>query len=166
MTQAQARTVTVWRAPRNYRIGTIYASVLLVALSVYVLVMYQYLAVLGVALVLGAVGRIWWMVVRPRMVAGPEGVDVLWTRTPEHIDWKDIRGVEPTQEGLKIACSGGRTVLARYPQKPAGRLTEPTEAEVTAAFLAQRAAWQRKPSGPEPVYTPPPPPAKPGKGRK
>ena len=80
MTQAQARTVTVWQAPRNYRFGTIYVSVLLVALSAYLLVMYQYYALLGVALVLGAVGRVWWMVVRPRMVAGPDGVDV-WAST-------------------------------------------------------------------------------------
>jgi hypothetical protein len=133
--------------------------VALMMLSVVVLVAYRWYALLGVVLVLAAVARTYWVLLRPSLTAGPDGVRIVWERSPVRLSWREIRRVEPTIEGLKITCSGGREVLARYPCKPV-RATEPTEADVTATYLAQRAAWDRKPTGPEPVYTPPPTPAR------
>ena len=72
------------------------------------------------------------------------------------LPWKEIRRVEPGPDGLTIICAGGREVLSRVPQQRKTAAAEPTEADLTAAYLAQRAAWARKPSGPAPTYTPPP----------
>lgn len=150
----------VWRAARNYRVAGGAVSAALVLLSLSVLIAYRWYAVIGVVLVMAAVARTYWVLLRPSMTAGPDGVRIVWERTPVRLAWKEIRRVEPTLEGLKITCSGGREVLARYPQRPAGRVKDLTEADATAAYLAQRAAWERKPTGPEPTYTPPPPPAR------
>ncbi len=150
----------VWRAARNYRIAGGVVSAALVVLSLIIVFVYRWYAVIGVVLVMAAVVRTYWVLLRPSMTADPDGVQIVWERTPVRLTWKEIRRVEPTVEGLKITCSGGREVLARYPQQPAGRVKEPTEADVTAAYLAQRAAWARKPTGPEPTYLPPPAPAR------
>jgi hypothetical protein len=149
----------VWRAPRTYRVvgGVVCAA--LVGLSLVVLLAYRWYALLGVILVLAAVARTYWVLLRPSLTAGPDGVRIVWGRAPIHLSWTEIRRVEPTIEGLKITCSGGREAYTRYPQKPA-RATGPTEADLTAAYLAQRAAWARKPAGLEPTYTPPPAPVR------
>jgi hypothetical protein len=157
---SEAEMITVWRAPRNYRIGAAWVCVALVAMSVWVLVVYGALALIGVALVLALVARTWWQLVRPRMTAGPDGIEIVSGRRPERITWSEIRRCEPTVEGIKIVCSGGREVLARYPQQPPRPVPERTEADATAAYLAQRAAWERKPTGPAPVYDPPPKPVR------
>jgi hypothetical protein len=146
----------VWRAARNYRVAGATICAALVVLSLVVLIAYRWYALLGVVLVLAAVVRTYWVLLRPSLTAGPEGVQVVWERTPVRLAWSQIRRVEPTIEGLKITVSGDREVLARYPQQPAGRVSGATEADLTAAYLAQRAAWARKPAGPEPTYTPPP----------
>lgn len=149
----------VWRAARTYRVAAGAACAALLVLSLVVLVAYRWYAVLGVLLVLAAVVRTYWVLLRPSLTAGPDGVRIVWERAPVDLSWAQIRRVEPTIDGLKITCSGGREVHARYPHKPI-RATEPTEADITAAYLAQRAAWARKPSGPEPTYTPPPAPVR------
>jgi hypothetical protein len=155
-----AGQVYVWRATRNYRLIAAGGSTLLALLSILVLLRYHWFAVLGVALVMAAIVRTYWLVVRPSLTAGPGGLDIVWERTPVHLDWTDVRRVDPTIEGLKITLSGGREVTARYPQKPPVATKELTEADLAAAYLAQRAAWARKPTGPEPTYTPPAAPAK------
>jgi hypothetical protein len=87
-------------------------------------------------------------------------VRVVADRAPVELAWSQIRRVEADGSGLTIVCSGGRTVRSRYPQQPARPLGATSEAEAAAAYLAQRAAWERKPTGPVPVYVPPPrPPA-------
>jgi len=113
-----------------------------------------------VALVLAVVARTWWVLLRPKLTAGPDGVQVVHGRIPVHLPWPEIRRCEPTPEGLKIIAKGGREVLARYPQQRVPAATEPTEADAAAAYLAQRAAWARRPTGPMPVYVAPPRPAK------
>jgi hypothetical protein len=156
----ESETVTVWRAPRNYRIGAAVAVVILLLLSVNVLVLYGYLALIGVVLVLAVVAQTWWNLLRPKLTAGPDGVDVVSGRTPVHLDWSEIRRCEPTTQGLKIVGTNGREVLSRFPQQRAANAASPTEADATAAYLAQRAAWARKSTGPAPTYTAPPSPAK------
>lgn len=156
----ESETVTVWRAPRNHRIGAAAAIVVLLLLSVNVVVRYGYLATVGVLLVLAVVAVTWWNLLRPKLTAGPDGVNVVTGRAPVHLDWSQIRRCEPTPAGLKIICAGGREVLSRFPQQRATASDVPTEADATAAYLVQRAAWARKPAGPVPSYTAPPPPAR------
>src|SRR5262245_8170726 len=147
----------VWRAPRGTRLGVTAVCAVLVLMSALVLVRYGYLALIGVGLVLALVVRTWFLVLRPQLTAAPDGVRIIADRTPVELAWSEIRRVEATGSGLTIVCSGGREVRARYPQQPARPLGVTSEAEATAAYLAQRAAWERKPTGPVPVYVAPPP---------
>lgn len=149
----------VWRAePRSRLIASVVMVVLLV-LSVRVLYAWGYLATIGVLLVLGVIAQTWWVLLRPKLTAGPDGVVVVSGRTPEHLAWKDIRRAQPGRTGFTIVTTDGREVVSRFPIKRDGT---DTEADAAAAYLAQRAAWERKPSGPAPTYTyePPPLPAK------
>jgi hypothetical protein len=155
---SQVETVTVWRADRRYRLAAAAVIAVLLLLSVRVLVTYGYLALLGVGLVLAVIFQTWWMLLRPKLSAGPTGVEVVSGRAVVRLPWKEIRRCEPGPDGLKIVCSGGREVLSRVPQQRKTTATEPTEADLTAAYLAQRAAWARRPSGPAPIYAPPPKP--------
>jgi hypothetical protein len=150
--------VYVWQAPQRIRMGVTAVCALLVLLSAWIISVYGVYAVIGVGLVLALVVRTWWMVLRPRITAGRDGVRVVSGRTPVDLSWAEIRRVEAHGDGLKIVCSGGREVRARYPQQPPRALGVTTEAEAVAAFLAQRAAWARKPTGAEPSYVAPPPP--------
>ncbi len=153
---SEVEAVTVWRADRRYRLAAIVVIVVLLVLSVRVVLAYGYLAFLGVGLVLAGIFQTWWMLLRPRLSAGPDGVEVVSGRGLVRLPWKEIRRCEPGPDGVKIVCAGGREVLSRVPQQRKTAAAEPTEADLTAAYLAQRAAWARKPSGPAPTYTPPP----------
>jgi len=153
---SDADAVTVWRADRRYRIGAYIVIAVLLVLSARVLIAYGYLALIGVVLVLAAVGQTWWNLLRPKLTAGPEGVVVVNGRAPVHLPWQEIRRVEAGREGLTIICAGGRSVVSRFPQQRPAPAEQRTEADAAAAYLAQRAAWERKPSGPAPVYKPPP----------
>ena len=158
---SEVETVTVWRADRRYRWAAIAVIVVLLLLSARLLVSYGYLALLGVALVLAVIVQTWWTLLRPRLSAGAEGVEVVSGRGVVRLSWSEIRRCEPGPEGVKIFCTNGREVLARYPQQRTVAANQPSEADLTAAYLAQRAAWARKPSGPVPSYIPPPPPKPP-----
>jgi len=155
---SEVETVTVWRADRRHRLAAGAVIVVLLLLSVRVLVAYGYLALLGVGLVLAVIVQTWWMLLRPKLSAGPDGVEVVSGRGVVRLPWQEIRRCEPGPDGLKIVCAGGREVLSRVPQQRRAAADEPTEADQTAAYLAQRAAWARKPSGPVPAYIPPPKP--------
>lgn len=142
----------VWRADRRYRIAAAVAIAVLLALSLRILTIYGYLAIIGVALVAALAARVWWVLLRPKLTAGPSGVQVVHGLAAVHVPWPEIRRCEPTPEGLKIFIRNGGVVRARYPQQP-------TEADAAAAYLVQRAAWARRPTGPMPVYVPPSTPA-------
>jgi hypothetical protein len=150
----------VWRADRRHRIAGGVVMVVLLLLSLQVLINYGYLAIIGVTLVLALVARTWWVLLRPRLTAGPDGVLVVNGRVPVHLTWPEIRRCEPTPDGLKITARDAREVVARYPQQPAVAAAELTEADAASAYLVQRAAWARKPTGPLPVYVAPARPAK------
>lgn len=155
-----AEQTYVWRADARYRVAGGAVIAVLALLSAQVLRTYGYLAIIGVLLVLGVIARTWWVLLRPRLTASPEGVEVVHGRAPVSLEWPEIRRCEPTPDGLKIFVKDGGVVVARYPQRPAVAVSESTEADAAAAYLAQRAAWARKPTGPLPVYVPPPRSAK------
>jgi hypothetical protein len=149
----------VWRAEARSRLIATVVIVVLLLLSARVLYAWGYLAAIGVLLVLGVIAQTYWVLLRPRLTAGPDGVDVVAGRTPEHLDWTDIRRAQPGRTGFTIVTVDGREVVSRFPIK---KTDTDTEADAAAAYLAQRAAWARKPSGPAPSYSyePPPPVAK------
>jgi len=151
-------TTYVWRANRRYRIAAGVAIAILLVLSLRILMSYGYLAIIGVALLAALAARVWWVLLRPKLTAGPGGVQVVHGLAPVHVPWPEIRRCEPTPEGLKIFTRNAGVVRARYPQLPAG-VAGPNEADATAAYLVQRAAWARRPTGPMPVYVPPQPTA-------
>jgi len=153
---SEVEAVTVWRADRRYRLAAAAVVAVLLLLSVRVLLAYGYLALLGVGLVLAVIFQTWWMLLRPKLSAGPDGVEVVSGRGVVRLPWKEIRRCEPGPDGLKIVLAGGREVLSRVPQQRKIAAAQPTEADLTAAYLAQRAAWARKPTGSVPTYTPPP----------
>ena len=92
------------------------------------------------------------MLLRPRLTAGPDGVVVVAGRDVVRLPWRDIRRCEPGADGLTIICADGRRVVSRFPQQRQAAASTPTEADRAAAYLAQRAAWERKPKGPAPRY--------------
>jgi hypothetical protein len=137
--------VIVWRASEPLRIFSNVAIGVLAILAVIVGVTYGYLATIGILLVAAAAFQVWWAVLRPRLSAGPDGVEVVGTsREPVRLAWRDIRRCEVVADGLKIVGSNGREVVSRFPARP--------EAESVAAYLGQRAAWTRRPSGAPPRY--------------
>jgi hypothetical protein len=154
---SNADQVMVWQAARSLRLFSYGAIVVVLALAVRVVISFGYLATIGVVLVLAAISQVWWMILRPRMVAGPGGVDIVLHREPVHVDWRDIRGAEAGPEGIKIYCSNGREVTSRFPSKSKSAVAgQETEADRVASYLGQRAAWERRPSGDRPPHYVPP----------
>ena len=148
--------VIVWQAARGLRLFSYAAIAVVLLLSIRVVISFGYLATIGVVLVLAAASQVWWMILRPRLVAGPMGVDIVQGREPVHVDWRDIRRAEASPDGIKIYCSNGRQVTSRFPQQTkAGVAGQETEADLVASYLGQRAAWERRPSGGQPKYQPP-----------
>src|SRR5687768_10923615 len=129
-TASGAGDTVTWRVTNRLRFFTYVALTLLTVLTARIVVSYGVLALISVLLVIGAASQVWWMVLRPRMTAGPDGI--------------------------KIVASNGREVLSRYPQPERGAAKGASEADKVASFIAQRAAWERRPTGgPAPRYTPP-----------
>src|SRR5258705_3455548 len=82
--------VLVWQAARPLRLFSYAAIVVVLLLAIRVVISFGYLATIGVVLVLAATSQVWWMILRPRMVAGPSGVDIVLHREPVHVDWRGI----------------------------------------------------------------------------
>lgn len=156
MTDESTEAITVWRASTPVRIFCYVAIALLVLFSARILIQFGSVALIGVALVLGACVAAWWQVLRPRMTAGPDGIEVVHGRQVVRLPWRDVRRCEPRIDGLHIVGPDGLEVTSRYPAQRKAAADEPTEADLTAAYLAQRAAWARKPTGDPPRYVPPP----------
>src|SRR5262245_48835614 len=114
---ADETTVTVWRAERRLRWAAGAAGGVLLLPSVRGLVAYGLIAVLGVGLVGAAVFQTYWMLIRPRLTAGPDGVTVVSGREVVRLPWQEIRRCEPGADGLTIICADGRRVLSRFPQQ-------------------------------------------------
>jgi hypothetical protein len=153
--------VTVWRAAPPARLAA-YAGMVVIGLLVY-LVWTRYGLTATIAIVFGVaiIFFLWWGVIRPKLIAGPDGVEAVLGRTPVTVAWRDIRRAVAGPTGLKITVVGGTEVLSRWPQRDRGaKLTDVTEADRVAAFLVQRAEWARRPKGPEPQFVPAPPPAR------
>jgi hypothetical protein len=145
--------VTVFRASPGRRAVTAVGVVLLVLLALRVVLAYGWLATIGVVLVLLIIGQLWWQVLRPRLTADTDGVEVVAGRRPERFAWTDIQRTEVGPQGTLLVLRGGREVRSRFPYgvRSTG---SPTDADRAAEFLAARAAWARKKNGPPPVYVP------------
>ena len=109
-----------------------------------------------VVLVLAAVGQAYWVVLRPRMTAGPDGLEIVNGRDTTRLPWKEIRSAEPGITGFTVVATDGRRIVSRHPLQTQPAAKEPTEADTAAAYIAQRAAWERKRSGDRPEYVYPP----------
>jgi hypothetical protein len=147
--------VTVFRAPRPRRTVAVVGILVLLILDVRVTVAYGWLAIIGVLLVLGVAVQLWWSVLRPRLVAKLDGVEVVSGWRPTRFEWREIQRTEVGPQGTLIVLRGGREVFSRYPQGPRSTSdTAPrTDADWAAAFLAARAAWGRRRDGsPPPRY--------------
>jgi hypothetical protein len=148
----------VWRAGPQYRIAAIGGMVVLAILVWRVATAYGFTATIAIIFALGIGFFLWWGVLRPKLAAGPTGVEVVLGRTPTTIAWKDIRRCEAAATGVTITAAGGTRVLSRWPQRDRGaKLTDVTEADRVAAYIIQRAEWARRPKGPQPVFVPAPP---------
>ena len=147
---ADTDEVYVWQAGRQLRLFSYVALAVVLILLVRVVIAYGLMASIGVILVLGAAFQVWWMILRPRLVAGPDGVRVVLGRQPVEIPWREIRRVEAGPNGITIHFGQGQQVVSRFPQRKGAD----TEADQVADYLARRAAWARKPAGALPRYVP------------
>jgi hypothetical protein len=155
--------VLVWRAGTQLRAAA-FAGMALVAIAIWLIwSKYALTATIAVVFGVGIIVFLWWGVVRPRLTAGPDGIEVVLGRTPTMVAWTDLRRAEAGPTGLTITVSGGTTVQSRWPQRDRGaKPTDVTEADRVAAYLVQRGEWTRRPKGPMPEFVPGPPPSKPG----
>jgi hypothetical protein len=156
------RAVTVWRAAPALRLAA-YAGAVVLAILVWRLVAaYGFTATIAVLFAVGIWFFLYWGVLRPKLVAGPDGVLVVLGRNPVSVAWRDIRRCEAGPTGLTIRVTGGTDVVSRWPQRDRGaRPGDTTEADLAAAYLVRRAEWARRPTGPMPVWEPPPGPGRP-----
>jgi hypothetical protein len=178
----EVEETTVWRAPRGLRIFATVVLVVFALLTVRVAIAWGFLATIGIILVVGVMAQVWWQLLRPKLTAGPDGVDVVSDRHPVHLDWSQVRRAEPGPKGLTIICADGRAIQSRVPHaakpasakpasakpasaKPASAKPTATksgagepargELELAADYLTRRAAWARKSAGPRPRYEAP-----------
>jgi hypothetical protein len=88
---------------------------------------------------------LWVRILRPRMVATDDGVEIHNGRRTERVAWRDIVRCEAGYDGTVITCSDGRQVLAPYPQKSnlATWLGRTTKADRAAVYIADRARRAR-----------------------
>jgi hypothetical protein len=89
--------------------------------------------VMFVACVLHMVGC-WRVGLRPRVVAGSNGVEVRNAFTTRHVSWEAVLTCMPTRSGLAIVQRDGRLVMARAVQRTNGS----TRAEVVAYQVRRR----------------------------
>ena len=160
---AQSDDVTVFQAPVNSRIGAIVGIVVLLLLVTKVVFSAGWYATLGVVLVGGIIFNLWWIILRPRLIAGRDGIDVVSTWRPVRIAWKDVQRCEVGPKGTLIVSRGGQETTSKFPSgdRSTSSTDTPTEADRAAVFLAACAAWGRRPSTePMPVYEPPAKPSK------
>jgi hypothetical protein len=150
--------VTVWRAATPMRVAVYVGAVVLAVLAWRLVSTFGFTATIAVLFAVGVVVSLYWGVLRPKLVAGPDGVLVVSGRQPVTVAWRDIRRCEAGPTGLTIRMTGGTEVTSRWPQRDRGaKPGETTAADVAAAYLVRRAEWARKPKGPIPVWEPPPP---------
>jgi len=153
-----AEQVTVWRAAPPIRITVYVGTVVLAVLAWRLVSIFGFTATIAVLFAIGVVASLYWSVLRPKLVAGPDGVLVVLGRQPVNVAWRDIRRCEAGPTGLIIRTTGGTEVTSRWPQRERkARPGETTAADLAAAYLVRRAEWARKPKGPVPVWEPPPP---------
>jgi hypothetical protein len=159
---SEVEETTVWRAPRGLRIFAAVVLVVFALLTVRVAIAWGFLATVGIILVVGVMAQVWWQLLRPKLTAGPDGVDVVSDRHPVHLDWSQVLRAEPGPKGLTIICADGRAIQSRVPHATKPTATKPTAAETArgelesaADYLTRRAAWARKSAGPRPRYEAP-----------
>src|SRR5689334_5392211 len=107
--------VTVFRAPSGRRVLALVGMAVLAVLTLRVVLWYGWLATIGAVLVALIIGQLWWAVLRPRLTADLDGVEVLSGARPERIAWTDIQRTEVSEKGTLIVVSGGREVVSRFP---------------------------------------------------
>jgi hypothetical protein len=149
--------VTVWRAGARLRVAAYAGAVVLAILAWRLVAAFGFAATIAVLFAVGVCFFLYWGVVRPKLVAGPDGIVVVLNRAPVSIAWRDVRRVEAGPTGLTIRVTGGTEVHSRWPQRDRGAGPgDATEADRVAAYLVRRADWARKPTGPAPVWDPQP----------
>jgi hypothetical protein len=139
------------------RLIAIVGIVVLAVLATRVLLNYGWYAAMGAVLVVGIMANLWWALLRPKLVVGTTGLEIVSAWKPAHIPWKDVQRVEVGSKGTLVVSKGGQETHSRYPAGPRSKsATEPdTEADRAAVFLAACAAWGRRGVGPMPTYVPP-----------
>jgi hypothetical protein len=151
------QSVTVWRAAPRLRLAAYAGMVVLAILAWRLVAAFAFTATIAVLFAAGVCFYVYWGVLRPKLVAGADGILVVLSRQPVSVAWRDIRRCDAGPNGLTIRITGGTEVQSRWPQRDRGaKPGETTEADLAAAYLVRRAEWARKPSGPAPVWQPPP----------
>jgi hypothetical protein len=151
-----ADDITVFRASPARRWVAGVGMAALVVLTLPVVLTYGWLATIGVVLVVLIIGQLYWQVLRPRLTADEDGVEIVAGRRPERIAWTDIQRTEVSPKGTLLVAKGGHEVLSRYPYglRSTSSTQAQTDADRAAIFLAARTAWAKRKDGPPPVYTP------------
>jgi hypothetical protein len=161
---ATGQPVIVWQAGLALRLAAYGGMIVLAVLAWRLVAIFGFTATIAVLFAVGVCVSVYWGVLRPKLVAGSDGVRVVLGRRPVTVAWRDIRRCDAGPTGLTIRVTGGNEVSSRWPQRDRGaKPGDTTEADLAAAYLVRRAEWARKPTGPVPAWAPPPPRPKPAK---
>lgn len=76
-----------------------------------------FVALLPGAFLVILVGRLWWTILRPKLIADESGLIVVEGRKPTRIDWADVYSAESGYFGTLITLRDGTEVFSRYPQR-------------------------------------------------
>ena len=147
---ADGRLVQVWRAPTSLWIAAVVTIAGQAVLCVWIDLQFGHgdllVAFIAPTAYLLLDTKLWFQIIVPRTVAGPDGVTIRSGRGTTHLAWTEIGRCEAGYWGIAITCLNGRTALARMPQKSniAGWAGRSTEADKVAAYLELRAKYYRE----------------------
>ncbi|MFT4167422.1 MAG: GNAT family N-acetyltransferase [Microlunatus sp.] len=138
------RTRRVWRASAT-TLAVVWIFVLTAGLGVPVLAVVAWLragepliAVFLVLLAAGAVLYGWRFGLHPRLVASPNGIEVVNPGRPAHLDWQDLTVIAPGENGLILGTEDIRTeAWCVQKSKSAARKGRITRADAVVAELEQ-----------------------------
>ena len=92
--ESPTEQVTVFQAAPAMRIAVYVGSVVLAVLAWRLVSIFGFTATISVLFAVGVVVSLYWSVLRPKLVAGPDGVRVVSGRQPVTVAWRDIRRCE------------------------------------------------------------------------
>ena len=135
----------IWRAPIGLRIFVYVVFAAMIICEVVLAATLRFPVWLAPIPVFAVAAYRLWTVVRPRLVATADGIEIHDGRRHETVAWQDISYVEVGYSGTVIHRTDGGRMVSRMPQKAniSTWLDRDTPADEAATYIGNRAALSR-----------------------